>query len=301
MKTDFDLQQLKMFWTLVRTGSFTRTAHRLYRTQSAVSHAIRKLEQSAGSELLIRRGRSIELTEEGRHLFDACERAFGAIEEAAEAIAVRQGKSIGRLRMGSTVEFGCSILMRHMQPFMAAHPEIELAFQMSHDLIAPLLSDDLDIIIDCRVHNHASLERTVLFREKYVVACSPGYQCSCGIDQIEDLKRCAILSIDAEITWWHHFIYSIPEMQRPSFEKVIPIDHIRGIITAAKSGMGVAFVPLYSILNEIEQGELTVLFPDLELLEDRFIIYQKTKKSKLLRHRLLTEYLKNIKPSEFGV
>jgi len=301
MLPDFDLQQLRMFWTLGRTRSFTQTAIRLFRTQSAVSHAIRKLESSAEAKLVWRRGRNIELTEEGRVLFDACEDAFGAIESAAESIAVRQGKTIGKLRLGSTVEFGCSILMKHMQPFMVEHPEIDMHFRMSHELITPLLDDDLDVIIDCREHNYPILRRTTLFREKYVVACSPEYQDLLRISSVEDLRRCAILSMDPDAAWWHHFIFSIPEAQRPGFGKIITINHVRGIISAAKSGMGVAFVPQYSILNEIARGELSVLFPELELLEDRFAIYQKIKKAKLLRHIVLTDYLKSLKPSEFGI
>ncbi len=65
--------------------------------------------------------------------------------------------------------------------------------------------------------------------------------------------------------------------------------------------MGVAFVPQYCILNELQTGELIILFPEIELLEDRFTIYQKAKKSVLVRHRLLTEYLVKISPIEFGV
>ena len=300
MIPDLDLQQLRMFWTLARTQSFTQTARKLYRTQSAVSHAIRKLEQSVGSKLFTRAGRTLRLTEEGRYLFQACEEAFGAIEAASEAISVRQGQTIGKLRVGATVEFGCSILMKHMHGFMESHPEIGMDFYMSHELITPLLNDELDIIIDCKMHHQPILQRNTLFRETYVVVCTGEYQNKLNISTLDDLGRCAILSLDAELTWWHHFIYSIPEVQRPSFEKIISINHIRGIITAAKSSIGVAFLPRYSILNEIDQGELRVLFPDLTLLEDRFVMYQKAKKSSLLRHKYFTHYLKGINPFEFG-
>ncbi|MBN1880090.1 substrate-binding domain-containing protein [bacterium] len=131
------------------------------------------------------------------------------------------------------------------------HPEIIMNFYMSHELITPLMNDDLDIIIDCKVHHHRGLRRVTLFREKYVVVCSGEYRSNIDIQSIDDLNRCAILSIDPDLAWWHHFIFSVPEFQRPSIQNVITINHIRGIITAVKAGIGVAFVPQYCVLNEI--------------------------------------------------
>jgi DNA-binding transcriptional LysR family regulator len=301
MTRDPDLQQLKMFWMLARTGSFTRTARRMFRTQSAVSHAIAKLERSLGATLFVRRGRSITLTEEGRILLTACDEAFGAVDSAVEAIAHRRGSVIGVMRLGSTVEFGNTILMKHIQPFIKAHPEIELHFTMSHNLITPLRNDELDIIIDCEVHNDADLLGIPMFREIYAVICSPDYRSAHPVDSVMDLGQCAILSMDTRADWWYHFIYSLPEMQRPALNNIITINHIRGMVTAAKSGMGVALVPRYCVLNELDSGELVELFPELELLEDRFTIYQKKRNSNLVRHRLLTQYLQDIRPEEFGV
>ena len=63
-----DSWQLRMFSTLSRTGSFTETARHLSLTQSAVSHALRKLEQDMGSKLLYRAGRSLGLTPAGKRL-----------------------------------------------------------------------------------------------------------------------------------------------------------------------------------------------------------------------------------------
>ena len=298
MKSDLDLQQLRMFWMLGKTRSYTLAAKRLFRTQSAVSHAIRKLERSARSKLVVRKGRNIELTEEGKALFSACEVAFGAIESAVETIGNKQGIPLGIIRLGATVEFGNTILLKHMQPFLARHPEITLHFYMSKNLISHLLNDDLDIIIDCKVHSYKHLQRIPLFRERYVVVCSPEYYDQHRIDSATDLDKCTILSVDANTQWWNHFVFSIPEIQRPAFKHIIPINHIRGIITAAVSHMGIGLVPRYSVLNELTSGDLVELFPEIKLLEDRFVIYQKTSKATLMRHQIITEYLQSIAPEE---
>lgn len=117
-----DLAQLRTFYTLAQAGSFTACARRLNRTQSAVSHAMTKLEELAGTLLLDRRGRGLALTEEGRRLYLACEQVFATLDAAADDLRRHQPHARGRLHLGATVEFGSSILMRHMQPFLAAHP-----------------------------------------------------------------------------------------------------------------------------------------------------------------------------------
>lgn len=62
-------QHLITFKTLVETSSFTQTARLLGLTQPAVSQHIQKLERALGETLLIRHGRSTELTEAGKILF----------------------------------------------------------------------------------------------------------------------------------------------------------------------------------------------------------------------------------------
>mgnify|MGYP005994338707 CR=1 FL=1 len=60
---------LRSFCTLVETGHFTRTAERLFMTQSGVSQHIHKLESQLATPLLIRQGKQFTLTEAGERLY----------------------------------------------------------------------------------------------------------------------------------------------------------------------------------------------------------------------------------------
>lgn len=300
MLPQLDLQQLRMFFTLAQTGSYTATARRLFRTQSAVSHAIRKLEESAGVKLVEKSGAHFQLSEDGRRLYSACETMFYTLEGAVEEIALHQGASMGRLRIGATVEFGCSVLMKHMQPFLKSHTNIAAEFFMSNDLLPDLQRDFLDIIIDCKEHLHPDLDRVPLFREAYAIVSAPSYSREVGIKTIADLNRATIISIDPEGAWWHRLLFSLPPKDRPELTHIIPINHVRAMIVAAKHGIGVALVPKYSVLAELADGQLDLVFPEVSLNEDRFCIYQKLAKKHLERHRLLVNYLRGIRPSEFS-
>jgi len=298
MANQLDLYQLRAFHSLGQTGSFTGAAQRLHLTQSAISHAIAKLEASAGTGLVDRRAREFRLTEAGARLWTACEEVFATLEAATEDLG--ESGASGKLRLGSTAEFGSSILMRHIQPFLEANPGVELDFTLAHDLLAPLLRDDLDLVIDCREHFLPELDKLPLFRETYVVAGSRAFQAARGIATALDLARCPILSLDKAGAWWHRFLLALPEGGRPDFTRIIEIDHVRAMINAGTAGLGALLAPTYSVLQELERGDLALLLPSIRPVEDRFYIYQKKRKAGLRKHRLLTEYLCTINPAEFG-
>jgi DNA-binding transcriptional LysR family regulator len=298
MANPLDLYQLRTFHALGQTGSFTGAARRLNLTQSAVSHAISKLEASTGAGLVDRKAKAFRLTEQGGRLWAACEQVFATLEAAAEDLG--EPAATGRLRLGATVEFGSSILMRHIQPFLEAHPGIELDFTLTYQLLPLLLRDDVDLIIDCGEHFRPELDKTPLFRETYLVAGSPAFRDARAIRTALDLGPCPILSLDKAGAWWHRFLQALPEPERPEFSRIIEVDHVRAMINAGAAGLGALLAPTYSVLQELQRGDLVPLLPLIRPLEDRFYIYQKKRKATLGKQRLLTEYLRTISPAEFG-
>ncbi|GLH75012.1 LysR family transcriptional regulator [Geothrix limicola] len=300
MDTLLDLPQLRTFYTLAQAGSFTACARKLGRTQSAVSHAMAKLEDLAGVPLLDRKGRDLGLTEEGRRLYLACEQAFATLDAAADDLRRHQTLARGRLRVGTTVEFGSSILMKHMQPFLTAHPDLEIDFTLSHDLLGPLLRDDLDLIIDCQEHPLPTLKKAPLFRETYVVACSKAFRKAHRLHLPGDLSGCPVLSLDKAGAWWNRFLMAVPDREQPQLDRIIAVNHIRAMVHAAMEGMGALLVPRYAVLEELRRGDLVALFPAIRPTEDRFSIYQKKVKASHEKQRLLTRYLQSLSPAEFG-
>lgn len=297
MGNQLDLYQLRAFHTLGTTGSFTRAARRLNVTQSAISHAVAKLEATAQVGLVDRKARELRFTDEGRRLFQACEQIFATLEAVTEDLG--RSPAVGNLRLGATVEFGSSILMRHMRPFLAEHPGLEIDFTLAHDLLTPLLRDDLDLAIDCRDHLLPDLHKIPWFRETYVVAASPAFLEAYPVMAPMDLAACPVLSMDKAGAWWHRLQVALPEAIRPEFRKIIEVNHIRAMIHAAEEGLGVLLAPTYSVLEELERGDLKAVLPGIRPKEDRFFIYQKKRKAGLEKHRLLTDYLKTLSPPEF--
>src|SRR5229473_2994288 len=93
-----DLAQLEVFVTVAREGRFSRAAEKLYRTQSAVSQSIHKLEEEIGEPLLDRSSRDGLLTDAGRVLQEYAEKLLNLRSDAQEALTelreVQRGKLV---------------------------------------------------------------------------------------------------------------------------------------------------------------------------------------------------------------
>ncbi|OGS11536.1 MAG: hypothetical protein A2234_03085 [Elusimicrobia bacterium RIFOXYA2_FULL_58_8] len=290
-----DLHQLKAFFAVAQTLNYTEASRRLYVTQSAVSHAVAKLARSAKAELLKKSGRKLALTEAGKILYGACEAVFYELEKAQEEISAAGNTGAGVIRLGATVEFGTTLLIKYMKNFMRSNPRIHVDFNFSHELLRPLLNDELDIVIDCRDHRAEGIGKTPLFREEYAVIASREYVSRHKIRRPADLSACSVLSMDKAGQWWGNFLNALPAAGRPELLQVTELNHIRAIINAAIEGLGVGFVPKYCVLKELKARNLVEVFPHLKLLDDNFYVYQKAGRAGLERHRSLLSYLKNMK------
>jgi len=301
MPGNLDLSQLRPFFVLSQTLSFTKAAWRLHVSQSAVSHAIKKLESVSGLTLIARRGRNFALTPEGERLALSCQAVFGELQRV-EDVLFSPVKRIQAIRLGATVEFGTLVLIRHMKPFMVQNDDIHLDFRFTNDPLPGLMSDELDIIVDCKRHALPALEKTDLFREEYAVVAAPSFLRGKVIAAPKDLEGKALISLDKNASWWGRFMQVIPRRDRPVIkrEAVVEINHIRGIINASAGAVGIALLPKYAIIPELRRRTLVNIFPDITIREDQFSIYQKKKRASLDANRRVAAYLKQLRPEEFG-
>ena len=120
------LSQLAVLAVVAEVRSFRKAAAELAVAPSAVSHAVSALEASLGVRLLARTTRSVAPTEEGRMLLDTLAPALSDIGTAMEALADRQGRPAGPLRITMPLIAAEDIVMPRLGAFLLAYPEIEL-------------------------------------------------------------------------------------------------------------------------------------------------------------------------------
>lgn len=121
------LTQLEIFSLVAELHGFTAAAHRLGISQSAVSHALKSLEQELGVELLHRHQSRVELSDIGQQLLLRARAMLGLANTLRQEAADARGMKSGTLRIGS---FGptssIKLLPMILQHFRAAHPGIEV-------------------------------------------------------------------------------------------------------------------------------------------------------------------------------
>jgi DNA-binding transcriptional LysR family regulator len=153
----FDLDVLRSFSTGVALGSFARAADRLGRSTSAVSAQLKKLESQAGTPLLRKAGRGLELTDAGQTLLAYAHRLLEINDEAAAAM--RGADLEGWVRLGLQEDLGESVLPGVLGRFARAHPKVrvEACVARSAELRERLALGRLDLALTWEVAGSASL------------------------------------------------------------------------------------------------------------------------------------------------
>ena len=125
MKRD-DLYDLAAFAVVAEQGSFTRAAAELGMSQSALSHAMKTLEERLGVRLLSRTTRSVSTTEAGETLLRSLRPALADIASGVDAVGALRGQPSGTVRITATKHAVSSVVMPALPGFLAAHPAIRV-------------------------------------------------------------------------------------------------------------------------------------------------------------------------------
>ena len=125
-----ELSQLEVFLAVAREHRFSRAAEKLYRTQSAVSQTIRKLEDELGEALFDRSSREGVLTDAGQVLYEYAEKLLNLRQDAHESLAELRELQKGKLVIAAN-EFTALYLLPVIAEFRRLHPMIKITVQRS--------------------------------------------------------------------------------------------------------------------------------------------------------------------------
>mgnify|MGYP001416143400 FL=1 len=125
MNAPLDLDQLQTFIAISDTGSFTKAADAIFRTQSAVSMQMRRLEERIGKPLFEKDGRTNKLTEEGERLLAYARRLLKLSRETLAAFDESQLE--GQVRIGTPDDYADRFLPEIMGRFARSNPRIEMS------------------------------------------------------------------------------------------------------------------------------------------------------------------------------
>jgi DNA-binding transcriptional LysR family regulator len=250
-----DLGELQVFLMVAKEGSFSRAAERLYRTQPAISLAIRKLEDSLGQPLFVRGARPVRMTDAGTLLKDYAERLINLRDEVKKGLTELEGLKRGELSLGVN-ELSIHALLPALAKFREQHPGVQLRVHrmFSRDIPHEVLNYRLDLGAVSFVPREPQLQGTEIFKDELTLVVPPKHPLArkrevdvgeLGDEDfiahiVESPFRRRVIELFAR----HHTALNMP-IEMPSIESIKRF---------VQMGMGVAIVPRMCVHWEIEHG-----------------------------------------------
>jgi LysR family cyn operon transcriptional activator len=167
-----EIRQLRYFLDIAETEHLTQSAHKLFMTQSTLSHGLRQLEQELNVSLFERLGRGLKLSQAGAEFRVFATRALKEIEAGRMALAELNGLQSGRLTVGAFPTFLNTVLPATVAAFSASFPKVmvEVRDLRAGPIAEQLLRGELDLGIAFHPTEHAEIEAETLFDERLVLA-----------------------------------------------------------------------------------------------------------------------------------
>jgi len=250
-----DLGELQVFLTVAKEGSFSRAGERLYRTQPAVSLAIRKLEDSIGQPLFVRGARPVRLTDAGVLLRDYAERLINLRDEVKKGLTELEGLKRGELSLGVN-ESSIHALLPALAKFRELHPGIQIRVHrmFSRDIPHEVLNYRLDLGAVSYVPRDPQLLATEILKDELTLVVPPKHALARKREiDVVDLGEENFIAHIVESPYRRRVI-ELFARHRTALNMPIEMPTIESIKRFVQMGMGVAIVPRMCVQWEIEHG-----------------------------------------------
>jgi DNA-binding transcriptional LysR family regulator len=255
-----DSRQLRAFTVLAREGSFTQAGRALHLTQSAISHAIRALEEDLGCQLFHRHGKRVMLTHHGRELLRHAEAIQSQMAQARASLGALDRNPRGHLRIGCTPAASQWILPTVLREFKDSFPLYTLSVVPGEtpDTLQRLEMDHVDLGVCLKPRDASRFDCHTMFEDELVFITSPHHPWRKEPPKPRDFAgETYIISSRNSSTF---------EFIREYFHKLgvrprsfIELGNTEAIKELAKLGLGVAMIAPWTTRAEIKSKELCAI------------------------------------------
>jgi DNA-binding transcriptional LysR family regulator len=246
-----ELNHIRSFMEIVRSGSVTRAANELSLTQPAVSQHIQSLESEFNAVLFDRTGRGMRLTEAGRALRGHFEQALASFANAKAAVEETESGVVGHLTLGTAITMTRTGIATCISQLRKSHPGISLTVRIARSemIVSLVLDGQLELGIAAVASRPPGLRITPLFEQTFalvapadhplggrsiskraaatlqMIGCSPGPWI--GVETDLSASRAAAAKIETET-----------------------LDATKALVEA---GLGCAILPTHDVADELSQ------------------------------------------------
>lgn len=289
LKENFN--DLYYLMVVARERSFTRAAAKLGVSQSALSHAIKGLEERLAIRLLTRTTRSVAPTDAGEMLINSIGPRFKDIEEQLLALTQTQDRVAGNIRLTLGEHALHSTVWPLLVPFLKEYPDVNVEMAIDNSLM-DIVSERFDAGVRLGEQVAKDMVAVRIGPEwRMVVVGAPDYFARRGKPLIpHDLQQHSCINMRLPtLGGLYAWEFSKNGQQlRVRVDGQLTFNNLYSRIEAAISGMGLAFVPEDSAAQAIANGQLeAVLEAWCEPFPGYYLYYPSRKQHTLAFARLI--------------
>lgn len=255
---DINFELYKIFYHVAQYKSFSDAATKLHVSQSAISQAVKNLENKTGSQLFYRKTREVKLTSEGEILFKHIEQAYNFIKTAENKLLELQNPESGEIRIGVSDTICKYYLIDPIDKFMQKHPKVKIQVinRTSHQILNILKEGKIDFgIVTLPVHSKGIAVKNYISVEDIFVASNKFIELSQRPVSLQELSSYPLLMLDKNSSTRQN-TDSFFQKKHLNLVPEIELESIDLLLEFAKIGLGIAHVLKESALAFINKGEL---------------------------------------------
>lgn len=258
------LTSMAVFVTAAEEGSLIAAARRFGLSASMAGKHVAALEADLNVRLMQRSTRSLALTEAGRTYYARSKGILEDYEDARREAADEKDVVRGLLRVAAPFTFGEMYLSGVMSRYMARFPEVSVEVVLN-DRYVDLLAGAVDVAIRIGRLADSDLIARRLAPCKMLFCASPDFIEQHGVPRtIDDLRRAPRLAFSDAVSAGD---WSIEEQDGTRHVIDGPVrlraNSMRMLLAAALNGAGIAYGPSFVFNEELAEGRLVALMPDL--------------------------------------
>ena len=256
-----NFNQLRAFYSVVKTGTFSRAAGELFVTEPAVFIQVRSLERCLGFKLLDRIGKDLAATETGGILYDYADKIFRLVDEAEKAIKDVKDLKSGDLRVGAATALSQYLMPIIISAFRDHHPKIRVHLDeaSSGELVRGVMGHDYELAIVARVAYPDQIQSVPLSREEILLIASPrnalASKAKCTLQDANGIPMILrdIRSATRQAIW--------KEFEKRNIKPIALMEsgNTEFIKNLVKDDKGVSFLSRISVRDDLARGELVAI------------------------------------------
>jgi LysR family nitrogen assimilation transcriptional regulator len=254
-----ELRELRYFHSVGRTGNFGRAARELNIGQPNVTHQVQKLEQELGTQLLIRHGRGVTLTQAGVCLMDRIDVIMGLLSAPLEQAPAPE-RTTGTISLALPPEAAPLLVPRLLEECRTRWPNVTLAIRegSSASLEEWVLDRRVDIAVlqDAPVLDELDIEPVVVERLGLVMNVRTTWPDGGGAIRLRQLADMPLI-LPHPRHWIRRLVESAAFRRGIVLDRVRQADGVSLIKEMVRNGLGATILPIAAVQDEVTRGCLS--------------------------------------------